>query len=128
MVDINKILEFDKRFDYFVTEIAKITEVYTKMTDEMVIIEQLITAEVINQMADPNFKKLALEKQEKAACVGNPELTSEYLKLVGYRQKEKSLRKILDGLDKAGSLTQSQSKNSVQTDYTPNTGYGAVKK
>ena len=115
---INKVYSYQEKVDYSIKQIVHQTKVYGDLIERIATLERTVRGACMDYMrANPESKKISLEKMEIAACTA-PSLREDYLELVFLRVKQHNLEKVLEASQSGLSACQSVMKYDRPIDYS----------
>ena len=115
---VEKIYTYQEKVDYSIKQIVHQTKVYGDLIERIATLERTVRGACMAYMqANPESKKIALEKMEIVACTA-PSLREDYLELVFLRVKQHNLEKVLEASQSGLSAIQSAMRYERATDYS----------
>lgn len=118
---IEKVYSYQEKVDYSIKQIVHQTRVYGDLIERIATLERSVRRACMDYMqANPESKKISLEKMEIVACTA-PALREDYLELVFLRVKQHNLEKVLEASQSGLSAIQSAMRYERATDYTGGT-------
>lgn len=116
---VEKIHSYEEKINFYQKRLADYIVVYDKLIDDIAVLEQKVRTACLDYMkANPDKKKLALEKIEILASTDDETAKDNYLQLVWLRHKQKSLEHMIEATQSGMSAVQSSMKYNLATDYT----------
>ena len=121
-VGVERIYTYQEKVDYSIKQIVHQTKVYGDMIERIATLERTVRGACMDYMrANPESKKISLEKMEIVACTA-PALREDYLELIFLRVKQHNLEKVLEASQSGLSAIQSAMRYERATDYNPGRG------
>lgn len=115
---VNKVYTYQEKVDYSIKQIVHQTQVYGDMIERIATLERNVRGACMDYMlANPDSKKISLEKMEIVACT-SLYLRENYLELVFLRVKQHNLEKVLEASQSGLSAIQSAMRYERATDYS----------
>jgi hypothetical protein len=108
---VNKIYTYQEKVDYSIKQIVLQTKVYGDLIERIATLERTVRGACMDYMqANPESKKISLEKMEIVACTSPALLREHYLELVFLRVKQHNLEKVIEASQSTLSACQSVMK------------------
>ena len=116
---VEKIFSYQEKVDYSIKQIVYQTKVYGDLIERIATLERTVRGACMDYMqANPESKKISLEKMEIVACTSPALLREHYLELVFLRVKQHNLEKVLEASQSGLSAIQSAMRYERATDYS----------
>lgn len=114
---VERIYTYQEKVDYSIKQIVHQTKVYGDLIERVATLERIVRGACMDYMrANPESKKISLEKMEIVACTAE-ELRENYLELVFLRVKQHNLEKVLEASQSGLSAIQSAMRYERSVDY-----------